>query len=887
MNTEPTKKPRILHIIHTLPVEVVLLPSATPDPLRARASSSATLNPPRRLSRLSASPTPPAGSPAASPATVRVPGPPLSTAAAAPGADSTEPRRWKLVPRQGHRALYSGIESLCLLPSSPTEPAEPESETFDCAFIGSIGTIADADGRPIDAAALTPADRASLETLLWTERACIPVWLDDAATAAGHYEGYCKRVLWPLFHYIPWPGGVTDGRREAKDWAAYQRVNRAYAAVAAERYADGDLVWVHDYHLLLAPAMLREMLTSADETARADPSIALYVHTPFPSSEMFRKLPTRSEVLTGILGATIVGMQKYEYARHFISACTRILGVESTPTGIELDGRQISVATFPIGIDVAEADRCRARATVCAKVAALRTMYAGKRIIVGRDKMDQLPSVVMKLQAFERFLDRYPEWRDHVVLIQITAPAAGHLPRDPAAATTEVNSLERRIADHVARINGRFGSMSYTPVLHHFNRAVDQDDFYALLGCADVGLITSVRGLSTTCHEFVVAQQQLDDNDPTWSPAPLILSEFTSTAGSLSSALLVNPFSASMVAETLADALAMPRDERINRHRQLLALVRRYTAPRWARSVVDALRTVHAPHALAAARTTPALDRDACLAAFSGAAGRGTRLILLDYDGTLTPIVKLPELARPTPVLLDALTNLCADPANRVFVISGRDQATLEAWLGRIPRLGLSAEHGCFFKPAYGSGAGTWLDMTEALGDPSAWKAEVVDVFNYYTERTPGSFIEHKRSSVTWHYRLADPAFGAFMAKECQAHMENSLLAKRPLEIMVGKKNLEVRPSVVNKGEVVNRLLAAATDDAATAPAFVLCAGDDRTDEDMFRALRRAREEDGDALAAFSVTVGPATKRTVADWHLAAPQLVVDLLRDLAAASSQ
>ncbi|KAN0065674.1 hypothetical protein ACQY0O_000804 [Thecaphora frezii] len=203
------------------------------------------------------------------------------------------------------------------------------------------------------------------------------------------------------------------------------------------------------------------------------------------------------------------------------------------------------------------------------------------------------------------------------------------------------------------------------------------------------------------------------------------------------------------------------------------------------------------------------------------------RLFLLDYDVTLTLIVKQPEMAVPSQQLLDALKVLCEDPNNVIFIISGRDGAFLSKHLGHFKQIGFSAEHGGFIKMP---GSDEWRNLTEELD--MTWMKDIRSVFEYYTERTGGSFIEQK-SSVTWHYRGADPDLGSFQAKECQAHLENlTSHNKLPVEVLVGKKNLEVRPLVVKKGDIVKRLLYDNTD-----ADFVFCAGDDKTDEGMFRAL--------------------------------------------------
>ncbi|KNE70695.1 trehalose-phosphatase [Allomyces macrogynus ATCC 38327] len=365
--------------------------------------------------------------------------------------------------------------------------------------------------------------------------------------------------------------------------------------------------------------------------------------------------------------------------------------------------------------------------------------------------------------------------------------------------------------------------------------------------------------------------------------------------------------------------------ERRVRHADMLNHVKRQTAAQWARAVAAACEvTAVGVEREGVPHCTPPLDARRCLAAYHGSAN-GTRLFALDFDGTLSPIARSPEDAKPTQEVLDVLTELCKDDRNRVVVISGRDQATLHKWLGGIPRLGLSAEHGCFVRFPEAS---DWVDLaTEAahvragsvsaavdhvdFGDldagtrsraasvatnasssidhgPDTWQAEVLAVFDWYTERTPGSTVEAKRHSVTWHYRRCDPVFGAFQARECQTHLKSAVLARWGLALLPGKKNLEVRPANVNKGEIVARLLARYPD-----VRFVLCAGDCVTDLDMFRRLRAtygdpagttplATPADANAPKVFTVNIGPRTKRTVADWHLPSPAALGDVLRMLA-----
>lgn len=283
-------------------------------------------------------------------------------------------------------------------------------------------------------------------------------------------------------------------------------------------------------------------------------------------------LVARREILQGVLGANLVGFQvsgnhksegltkrweltavltqkkTYAYARHFISSCTRMIGCESTLTGVNANGQIVSVGAFPIGIDVNRVRMYQSQPSVQPKVQSIREMYAGKKIIIGRDKLDSTKGILQKLHAFEKFLTDYPEWRNKVVLIQVTTPTHG----DHA-------KLETRISETVSHINGLHGSLEFTPV-HYFHQDIDRDEYYALLSVADVGLITSIRdGMNTTSFEYIICQHETQRG-------PLILSEFTGTAGSLSAALLVNPWDYAGVARAIHEALIMSPEEKQTRH---------------------------------------------------------------------------------------------------------------------------------------------------------------------------------------------------------------------------------------------------------------------------------------------------------------------------------
>ncbi|WFD26158.1 hypothetical protein MNAN1_001134 [Malassezia nana] len=804
---------------------------------------------------------------------------------------------WILCMHRGHSALNGGIQSLCDR-YRQTYIATPTQFQF--------AVNAERDMR-MYAGQTTSAERVTVESVLasledrqaWSQHEgglsvrpasmpqqaqdsmhgikYVPVWLDQH-TAFAHYDAYCKTTLWPLFHYMMWRDDEDRSSWDQYSWNAYVQVNQAFAQQVVSEYQQGDIVWVHDYHLLLVPLFVRRAIPDAH--------IGLFIHSAFPSSEIFRCLPQRNEILEGMLGTDLTCFQNNSYARHFVSCCVRIGGLEVQGSTVESpNGRVTQVSHNTVGVDVERVHYEATSPQVQPRMQQLRDLYAEQCIIVGCDKLDVVHGVIQKLQAFYDLLLHYPQWREKVVLIQITVPAS-----------TTSTKLERQVSELVSQINGDFGSLSFTPV-QHYHQVIDRSEYYALLSVADLALVTSVRdGMNTMSMEYVVCQHA-------YQQRPLILSEFTGTAGHLPAAIKINPWDIGGVAAAIHHALAIRDSERRERHQQCYEQVMSRTSRTWALSLVHQmlLRLRHRY----SAHSTSTFDTHRMLQHYGPAK---KRLLLLDYDGTLTPIVKDPAAAVPSKRLLEAMRTLSENPKNAVYIISGRDEAFLTKHFGGLPAVGLSAEHGSYFKE-HGAES-RWQNLSEELD--MSWKDDVLNVFRYFTDRTIGSNIEEKKSSIVWHYRNADPDFGSFQAKECQSLLDN-ILSQNDLqvEVVVGKKNVEVRPLAINKGEIVHRILFHNPDTD-----FVYCAGDDKTDEDMFRflsqlafeiddptpgascvtlpppaPLRRSAEREAPARKVcirpeqvYTTTVGPSSKRTRAGWHVGEPWDIVDALAMMAQA---
>ncbi|KAF6764435.1 trehalose-6-phosphate phosphatase [Ephemerocybe angulata] len=829
---------RIIHVVHSLPITVTLDTAKRGGP-----------------------PTPPAEE--------------SGTSGPAASSDAAASAKWDLTARYGHAAMISGIMSLgatheqcivgwtgdILVPGAGAN-ASTTNTSVDKVPSASVGAE-ERKALEEELKGFQPKD-SDIDDELHRKTAYVPVWLDDKI-AHGHYDGYCKQTLWPMFHYLLWQDVATEYASADQHYPHYEAVNAAFARRIVEIYKPGDLIWVHDYHLLLLPRLVRDSIP--------DVVLGLFMHTPFPTSELFRCLPRRKEVLDGMLGANLVCFQTYSYVRHFISTCIRVCGYEANSRGIDVDGHVTAVMHCPVGIDADRVARDVQRPGIQPKLEALMNLYEGKKIIVGRDKLDVVKGVVQKLRAFEKLLQDYPEWVGNVVMIQVTSPSLTDSPK-----------LERVVSELVAHINGEYGSLDFIPV-HHYHQALKKDEFYALLSVADLAVITPLRdGMNTTSMEFVIAQEKTNKS-------PSVLSEFMGISKNMEEALLVNPWDLGGVAAAINQGLLMSPAEKASRHEKLYKVVTTHTSHSWAAVLVKMLLEQMGIQGMA--RQTPYIPKDQLEGLYRNAK---KRLFLFDYDGTLAPIVKVPSMATPSEATLEALERLSADPKNVVYIISGRDGEFLEQHLGHLENVGFSAEHGGFVRER---GSKEWTNFTKALD--MSWMSEVEEIFRYYTERTTGSHIEVKKSSITWHYRGADPEWGLFQCRQCQDLLENNLAHKRPIEVLVGKKNLEVRPIAVNKGEIVKRILYQNPD-----AEFIFCAGDDKTDEDMFRALllffpgqTQVKMDaplavtliDGEGKppvdlaikpeAVFTTAVGHSSKRTLASWHVTAPQEVVDHMLDL------
>jgi trehalose 6-phosphate synthase/phosphatase len=651
----------------------------------------------------------------------------------------------------------------------------------------------------------------------------VPVFLSEAEIR-DYYEGFSNSTLWPTFHYFS-----QLATYEQQHWDAYVAVNEKFCQAVLTHAGPDDTIWIHDYQLLLLPEMLRR--------ERPDCTIGFFLHIPFPSYELIRVLPWCKQLLQGMLGADLIGFHTYGYMRHFLSATSHLLGLNAQNGQLETPTRSIRVDAFPMGIDY---DRY-AQAATSVEAREYEQVYRAAlhdtRVILSIDRLDYTKGIAQRLRAFELLLQRQPEWLEKACLIMLVVPS-----RDQVA---EYAALKEEIDELVGRINAQYRTISWTPI-HYFYRSLPLEELAALYHLADVALVTPMRdGMNLVAKEFIACK-----TDPR---GVLILSERAGAARELADAIIINPTDTNELVQALHEALTMPEDEQQQRMAAMQALVKRYNVFAWTRLFMDQLAYAKIKqHTLATEMLTP----EATAQLVHDYQHAPQRLLLLDYDGTLTGFHADPKRARPDAELLELLERLTADPQNHVVIISGRDRDTLHAWLGHLP-LDFIAEHGVWLRAA----GEDWQLFQPLRND---WKAELRPVLELYVSRTAGSFIEEKDYSLVWHYRRADVELGAVRARDLLNHL-TFMASNTDLQVLEGNKVIEIKNAGINKGTAAARWL------GQHGPDFILAIGDDRTDEDTFGAM----PDD-----AYTIKVG-TDSRSRARFHIRSATEVRELLRRL------
>jgi len=661
------------------------------------------------------------------------------------------------------------------------------------------------------------------------EENCIAVHL-NSQEIDGFYYGFSNRTIWPLFHYFMEYTESLDSY-----WQTYKAVNQKYTNEILKHYKKGDIIWVHDYQLLLVPNMIREQAPDA--------IIGFFNHIPFPSYEVFRTLPWRDEVLKGMLGADLIGFHTYDYERHFLSSVSRILRHQVDFNQITLPERIVKVDSFPMGIDYKKFEQAALdhfESTSSEKSELQKRLdhhlksTPDAKLILSIDRLDYTKGIAHRLRAYEYFLDNNPEYIEKVRLVMLAVPSRSNVP--------QYRRLKREIDELVGRINGKFSTVSWTPIWY-FYRSVPFENLIDLYTTCKIALLTPIRdGMNLVAKEYIATR--------TDHTGVLILSEMAGAAHEMNEALIINPNNFEQVSNALKNAFEMPREEQIERNKMLQKRLRRYSVEKWAGDFMKSLKAAQdTSQPFQSKKINNKISKE--IAAQFKSASR--RILFIDYDGTLVNFTDKPENAKPDETLKQLIDKLNSLENTDVILISGRDKDTLGSWWKEIP-VELISEHGVWNRKVNGE----W-ELSENVKND--WMPVVRPVIENFVDRTPGTFIEEKNYSLAWHYRKADPELGDIRANELSTTLKE-LISNHGLSVLEGNKVLEIKSSGVNKGKASTKKLVGKNYD------FIFAIGDDWTDEFMFEDLPEN-----------SITVKVGIKKTSARYYVDNTSKVHSLLQ--------
>ena len=639
------------------------------------------------------------------------------------------------------------------------------------------------------------------------------------------YETISNGFLWPVFHSMPEKANF-EGTHQA--WRTYVAVNQKFADKTLEALnqiqKDGKkaVVWIQDYHLLLAGEMLREKL--GDSVV-----LAFFLHIPFPQYEVFAMLPQAKIIVEGLLACDIIGFHLDSDCNNFKECCKRIIGYGPEDLR-KFEGRLVKCQAMPIGIPFDSFARMAQSAQDINK--------EGIKIILGADRLDYTKGIPQKIKAFERFLEKYPKHMEKVQLFQAAVPSRANM--------DQYQDLKDEVAALVEKVNKRFSNPMWTPIIYR-NKLVPQMELAKWYRSADVALILSLHdGMNLVAKEFVACQLS--------KPGVLVLSKFAGAAQTMDEALMVNPHDTEEVADTLSRALKMEEAEKAVRMHSMRAEVERQDVRKWMESFLSAVKD----QILNAEKVWKSGEFYKMFEAYLSkrpVEDMTSFAILLDFDGTLSPLVSHPMLSEIPTDTKETLQKLRETPGVQIAMISGRPVPELMDKVG-IPDICYSGSHGNVIRFAEGH-------VHENHVDPSLQiirnKIEKELLKN---ELFTGVWVEDKGYTLTIHFNQAERS-DVDLERQTILFLDTMARARggEQFTIMPGHKSVEVKgQGTKNKGFAVTKIL---TEwqfwGSLTENYGAMYIGDDTTDEDAFRALKRT---------GITIRVGRSSINTEADYHL-------------------
>jgi trehalose 6-phosphate synthase/phosphatase len=620
------------------------------------------------------------------------------------------------------------------------------------------------------------------------EQQMVPVFMSQEE-ASEYFDGFCNETLWPAFHYFTQYINFED-----ESWDTYVKINERFCDLIVKKAKPGDTIWVHDYHLLLLPQMLREKLP--------DVSIGYFHHIPFPSFEIFRMLPWRTEILLGLCGADLIGFHTYDDMRYFLKSVGRTLGYSHEAGYLHTINHLVNVDSFPLGINYEKFQKAAKSQKVEELLERFKEEIGHQKLILTSDRLDYSKGLPQRLKAFDLLIDNHPEYLEKVSMIMVVMPSRTSIP--------EYKELKETIDFLVGRINSKYSTLDWVPI-HYFYRRLEFEELVAFYRMSSVAFLTPLRdGMNLVCKEFIASRAKQD--------GVLILSEMAGASKELQEAITVNPNNIKMMEKALYEALNWPEEEQQKKMDCMQKTVEKYDFFHWIKVYLSSLNKIKKKQEKLKTEFIGSKEAEFLRGEFQQSENP---LIFLDYDGALVDYKNQPEEAFPDPDVLDILGKI-SQMAN-VVIISGRDRNTLQQWLDGTP-ISLIAEHGVFWKR---NGEDQWETKVELC---NRWKDAFRKEMDEFVERTPGTFVEEKEHSLVWHYRKVQSGLGNLRKRELFSHLKY-VARGHNLQVLEGNRALEVKKPDVSKSKATFDFIQNQNYD------FILVIGDNWTDEQTFKDL--------------------------------------------------
>jgi len=645
----------------------------------------------------------------------------------------------------------------------------------ECSWIGWPGIIAE------------NKDEENIIRQLLEPLNCIPVFLSHTEHDA-YYNGFSNTILWPLFHYHP--GHCLFNPLY---WESYRKVNSHFAEIASQYIEPRDFVWIHDYQLMLVPLYLQHTHSS------------YFHHIHFPAPQVFGIIPWRSELLKGLLNCRHLVFQTRKDADNFKQACEHYIVQDGA--AFEKAFPHIKVSHHPISIDAHAFSETAAGTEVMETVKKLRKNDDGQKMILSVDRLDYSKGILERLTAFRVLLETHREYHGNIILVMVIVPSRTNIP--------SYQQHKQEVDELAASINAAFADPFWRPVHYHYH-AMDRSTLCAYYVAADICLVTSLRdGLNLVAKEYIACRNEYD--------GVLILSEMAGAAEELRYALKIHPYDSAQIAAALHYALHMQKDEMRARMRSLREKVFSYTVYDWLHSLFRELYCLYDELDYVFERDFHSGILNQLMVQFKKAR---ERFLLLDYDGCLRDFEAHACKALPTTQILELLQRLLLLPDTHVYLVSGRSMDDMEKWFGN-ERIHLIAEHGAWYKN--GTGQGDWIPLLDTY---PADMSELLKLLQKYESRIPGSYIEKKKVGYCLHFRACKPEDVTSNLDELVSAFISYLdLTGAPFRFTVSPTQFEILPYNCNKGSGIRSCIRFPEN------AFIMAAGDDDTDEDMFAVL--------------------------------------------------